>query len=187
MRSEAVVERHPREHAEQERTGRVHDHGADGQGVAATQCDVMDQQRAYDGAEAAGTGHKQRDAERRRGRAHDRGEPPAQVVAGYDERQTADHRGGHVGQARRDVAVLGQKRGIDSQGRVRGPAAQEAHHEQRAGHRDAMGQVLGERDQQSDGEGAGQVDQQRDPGERPRPDRVMRVEEVSGHGAQGPA
>ncbi len=113
--TEAVVEREPGQHAEEQGTGRVDHQGADRQRVESSQAEVVDEQRAQDGTGAARQCDQQGEAEGGGGGAHEADQPPAHGMAGHDECQASGHGGGQVGQARGDVAVLGQEGGFDGQ------------------------------------------------------------------------
>ena len=80
----------------------------------------------------------------------------------------------------------GEEDGVDRQRGVGRPSSQEPDDDERSGHREAVREMLGEREHQADGERTGQVDQERHPGKVARRERVVRFEEIPGHRAERP-
>ena len=109
---------------------------------------------------------------------------PAERMARHDQGEPSGDGGGQVGEAGDHVPVLGEQGGVDGQGGIGGPSAQEADDEQGPHDGEPGCEVLGERDQQPDGERAGQVDEQRDPGEAAAGGGMVRRQQVAGHGAE---
>ena len=185
VRPEAVVER-------QARSGRPRRSEPDaftsivptGSGSSPSDADVVDQQRAEDGAHAAGERDQQGQPESGGGGSRRHHLRPSAVAATTPApaRRSPWRRG-----SRRSCAISPSlANNVASTASVeyvvhppRKPMIEERTPQGSTG-RD----VFGERDQQPDGEGAGQVDQQCHPGEMAGRDRVVSLELVAGHGAE---
>ena len=144
--------------------------------------------RPSHGTDATGQRHQEREPERGgvgRGGGHRVSKPSARRGAQCHQRQPANQAGRQVGRGQSDVSTLAEEHGLHGQGGVGRPSPEEAHDEEGASQGGAGGDRLGEGNQESNGQGATQVDQEGGRREMSGRGGEGGTEEVAGQGSQG--
>ena len=172
---------------EQEGAGGVDHHGPDRERIGAPDADMVDHQRAEDGASPAGDARRAGPVRGWGSGAHAGTMLRPNVWPATTSSKPADDGGRQVGHAgrrcRRPWPAAWPRRPAWSRWSTRRGSRRPAV----AGAGAPGPDVLGERDHETDGQGSGQVDQQGHPGKAAGGDGVVGLEEIAADGAGGAA